>query len=303
MLMCMMSSAAPAAPPLILRGPHGLRIDGAGGGATTRVENRRKSICNYLLTSFWDDDWQVTSGSQTRRLRGQGLFLVEPQRPFAVSMNGGGRLRWIHFSVRWDPIWEDLDHRLNFQIDKGREDHIQPGSREVWGVDLPPWAPAARLGRYLGWVEDIIELWLSGDASDRVEANLILAQLIADWVRLHLAKQKPALAGEVADRLVRAERYARRRNGVDVDVIQLARAAGYTRSHFSALFQASRGQSPGAFLRGLRMQEAATILTSQELPVRVVGELVGHPNPSAFARSFRQHFGMSPERYRQKMKG
>jgi AraC-like DNA-binding protein len=301
MLMCMVSDSAPDAPsaqPLILHGPYGLRIDGAGGGATTRVEHARKSICNYLLTAFWDDEWQVASGGERRVLRGQGLFLIEPERTFSVSMAGGGRLRWIHFSVRWDPAWERFDHRLNFQIDKGRDEYVQPGSAAVWGIDLPPWAPAARVGRYLGWVEDIIELWLSGDAADRVEANLILAQLVHDWVRHQVAGQKPALTGEVADRLSRAERYARRRNGVDVDVVQLAREAGYTRSHFSAIFQASRGQSPGAFLRGLRMQEAATILRNQDLPVRVVGELVGHPNASAFARSFRLHFGMSPERYR-----
>ncbi|WP_033290157.1 helix-turn-helix transcriptional regulator [Amycolatopsis jejuensis] len=55
-----------------------------------------------------------------------------------------------------------------------------------------------------------------------------------------------------------------------------------------------------ATVRRLRLEEAAELLADPRRPVANVGEAVGMPDPSSFARAFRRHHGVSPHEYRRR---
>ncbi|MGC0143947.1 helix-turn-helix domain-containing protein [Pseudactinotalea sp. Z1732] len=84
-----------------------------------------------------------------------------------------------------------------------------------------------------------------------------------------------------------------------VAVAELASMAGFSRSHFSALFREATGQSVGAYVRRLRMARACELLVTTGLPVGVIGRSVGYDDPLYFSRQFRLVHGRSPTNFRE----
>jgi len=64
-------------------------------------------------------------------------------------------------------------------------------------------------------------------------------------------------------------------------------------------FRQETGDSVMGRLHALRMQEAAGLLAHTPATAVAIGQQVGLSEPSYFCRRFRQHFGVSPQHYRQ----
>lgn len=79
----------------------------------------------------------------------------------------------------------------------------------------------------------------------------------------------------------------------------LARAAGFSAFHFSRMFGGMLGESPGEFLRRLRLERAAYRLSQGER-VTTVSLDAGYERPEAFCRAFKSAFGRSPSAFRSK---
>ena len=79
----------------------------------------------------------------------------------------------------------------------------------------------------------------------------------------------------------------------------LARAAGFSAFHFSRMFAGMLGETPGEFLRRLRLERAAYRL-SQGDRVTTVSLDAGYERPEAFCRAFKSAFGRSPSAFRSK---
>lgn len=88
------------------------------------------------------------------------------------------------------------------------------------------------------------------------------------------------------------------RPGAPHSVESLARTAYLSRSTFMARFTALVGRSPMAALRELRLSQAATLLTTNDLSVDQIAQSVGYASRSSFARAFRKAYGRDPAAYR-----
>lgn len=84
---------------------------------------------------------------------------------------------------------------------------------------------------------------------------------------------------------------------------EIAAFAGYSSSHFSAMFCELTKQSPMAYLNQLRIQTACELLDFTGMKVNQVCHKVGIEDPYYFSRLFRQIMGCSPREYRQVKKG
>lgn len=85
-----------------------------------------------------------------------------------------------------------------------------------------------------------------------------------------------------------------------VGLEEMARRAGMSRSHFSALFQERFGTSPGDYHLQRRMEAARFLLMHRGLRVDEAGAAVGYPDPASFSRMFRRVVGCSPRKDREK---
>jgi AraC-like DNA-binding protein len=95
-----------------------------------------------------------------------------------------------------------------------------------------------------------------------------------------------------------AKDFARTHFAEPIGVGDLARAAGYSRFHFSRLFAASEGTSPAAYVADLRIRAAAALLHDTALPVATVAARCGYNDATYFSRAFRAAVGVSPADFR-----
>lgn len=79
----------------------------------------------------------------------------------------------------------------------------------------------------------------------------------------------------------------------------LARVACFSPFHFHRIFAAMAGETLGDHIRRRRLEASAILLRDREdQPVTEIALDCGFQSPAAFARAFRERFGMSPSRWR-----
>ncbi len=81
-------------------------------------------------------------------------------------------------------------------------------------------------------------------------------------------------------------------------VDDLARAAMFSKFHFSRIFRRATGVSPGRFLSAMRLQEAKRLLVTTSLSVTDISHRVGYASVGTFSTRFRSSVGISPSTYR-----
>jgi len=102
-----------------------------------------------------------------------------------------------------------------------------------------------------------------------------------------------------ADRLGRALTLMRAGDQSRPSVAALAKAAGYTRAHFSRTFQARMGEPPATFQRRERLLRAAKALADDpRMTIKQASSAAGFNDQSQFAKAFRKLIGKSPSAYR-----
>jgi len=98
--------------------------------------------------------------------------------------------------------------------------------------------------------------------------------------------------------LVRAKDLADARYFDPLGVEDLARAAGFSRAHFSREFRRTFGEAPHSYLLTRRLERAAALLRNTDRSVIDICFSVGLQSVGSFTTSFTSAYGMSPTAYR-----
>jgi AraC-like DNA-binding protein len=98
--------------------------------------------------------------------------------------------------------------------------------------------------------------------------------------------------------LMRARDLADARYFEPLDVGDLARAAGFSRAHFSREFRRTFGESPHTYLLTRRLERAAALLRNTDRSVARICFDVGLQSVGSFTTSFTRTCGVSPTAYR-----
>ncbi len=108
---------------------------------------------------------------------------------------------------------------------------------------------------------------------------------------------------------LRASESTRRSIQITIDYIQkhyaepltvsrLCEQAFLSQAYLCALFKEQTGETLIEYLTKVRIEHAKTLLADIRYKLYDVGELVGYPNPSYFARQFKKMTGLTPSEYR-----
>jgi len=98
--------------------------------------------------------------------------------------------------------------------------------------------------------------------------------------------------------LLRARDLADARYFEPLGVEDLARAAGFSRAHFSREFRRTFGEAPHAYLLTRRLERAAALLRDTDRSVAEICFSVGLQSVGSFTTTFTRTYGMSPTAYR-----
>jgi len=132
--------------------------------------------------------------------------------------------------------------------------------------------------------ETIPMLYLASGAAWR-----LFAQLASDRVRG---------VAHTDDRMHSVQQYLRAHLGASISVTDLARLAGLSTSHFSAVFKQTVGLSVIEYVKRLRSARARELLITTDASIADIGEAVGYLDAFYFSRQFRAVNGVSPTTFR-----
>lgn len=85
----------------------------------------------------------------------------------------------------------------------------------------------------------------------------------------------------------------------DISMQGLAEKFGFSTEYLGKIFKKNIGETPQKYLTRLRMNEAKRLLlSSPEMEVQKIGELVGYKNAFYFSRAFKNYTGVQPSEFR-----
>lgn len=136
--------------------------------------------------------------------------------------------------------------------------------------------------------------------TDESAASLIAAGGAA-WHLLSVlaADRRGALRGK-SDPIAEVQEYLRENLAERISVADLAAMAGFSASHFSALFRRATGFGALEYQTRLRMSVARKLLDTTDRTVTSIGKQVGYPDPMYFSRQFRRIHHVSPSQFRER---
>ena len=84
----------------------------------------------------------------------------------------------------------------------------------------------------------------------------------------------------------------------EIGVEQLAEMVYMAPSYLSCVFKKETGQNLSKFIKSVRMEKAKEMLENTHMKIVNISTEVGYPNVSYFCQSFREYFGISPQKFR-----
>jgi AraC-like DNA-binding protein len=227
-------------------------------------------------------------GSGFARL-GSRVFAVTPGHAVVLPPNvahGYGSSDRLPWSILWMHVAGRKVGRLAELLTDGGANPLVPTGDD------------AELAGLFEEVEEALRPPFAPD--DLLVASLTAGRLLGRLVVQH--RRRPD-APPTRARLDGVIRYLKARLSAEHAVGHLARLAHLSPSHFAAAFKAHTGFPPLDFLIRLRMQKAAQLLDTTQLPVKAVAASLGYEDPLYFSRVFHKVQGVSPAGYRAIAKG
>lgn len=152
-------------------------------------------------------------------------------------------------------------------------------------------------------VPRLTEFWQVLSSQERFKAEHLRWLLTGILLKL-FAENYPNLLGETPLALPKnnameaVDIYIDENLGEEISVGQLAEVAKVSRRQLYRLFEQKHGEPVNENIIRRRLQRAAERLINTDLPVKEIAELSGFRNLSYFSRQFKEHFILSPARYR-----
>jgi AraC-like DNA-binding protein len=135
----------------------------------------------------------------------------------------------------------------------------------------------------------------------QVMTESLMKQCLIVVLRGHFARHgiaSPLLAPLQDQRLAQALAAVIEKPAAPHTVESLAETAGMSRSAFAQAFARAYGQGPLDFVRRLRLRLAANLLSTTDLPIKVIAISIGYASRSYFSRAFRAAYGVDPKTFR-----
>ena len=210
---------------------------------------------------------------QTHEFESGGTVIYAPEQPHDQFVNSAGLDVCIHVAV--PPEWQGVLPRCAA---------LRGTARRLIQADMD------FLAEFAGTRAAAGSHWR---AMLNLRATTLLLTLISE-----LQDAPPLPLTPAARHAAEAERFIREHFARLESVDEVAAAIGVSPSHLRQLFRAERGQSPGNFLRQVRLSHARHLLRSTRLPLKQVASACGFRDEYYFSAVFTAEAGTPPGAFR-----
>jgi AraC-like DNA-binding protein len=264
---------------------------------------REKSVLLHAIISSCGHSVETSAAYQWDGLsRGRKSFVV-----FQLTLSGRGALEYegrTFAMTKGDAFLVAIPHTHRYYLPQESKrwefvyvvlygSEIVRLSRSLIRRQGPCLRPAP-----LSSVFDVLQAILGMRASAppfvvSAQAYRLVMSLLAE------AALPPAHVGEDSHRSVdEAKVYIGERLAGCLEVSEVARAVGLSRTYFSRLFREVEGVTPREYIEHLRMKKAVELLYQKRKAVKEIASECGYSDVNYFCRAFKRTTGLSPGMYR-----
>jgi two-component system, response regulator YesN len=136
---------------------------------------------------------------------------------------------------------------------------------------------------------------------DRLYRSFDFAQ-VTGIVRDAITRFEKAFSGkpQTGHREVEAvKQYIAAHYGEEMSVDRLSELVYMAPSYLSSVFKKETGQNLSRFIKSVRMEKAKELLEQTMMKIVDISTACGYPNVSYFCSSFREYYGISPQKFRE----
>ncbi|MEX0324648.1 MAG: helix-turn-helix domain-containing protein [Puniceicoccaceae bacterium] len=245
--------------------PH--RLDSAAWG--------RRRYPAVVVTFTLGGSGTLQYDGKTHTLRAGDCFHIHLKEPHRYWMTPGQE-RWsfVSFTLQ-GPLCLELEDRLLSQF----------GPISQWPEDTPLLA-------------DMWTLYETVRSGSRLDPHALSSNCYTLCMRLLAGTGSPSQAGELPNAIRLALDYMDATFDEHPGTAELAEQAGLSPFHFTRLFKAYMGQTPGKYVEHLRIKLAKQLLENPQLPLNEIALRCGYNEPAYFSTVFKRCVGITPSRYR-----
>lgn len=88
----------------------------------------------------------------------------------------------------------------------------------------------------------------------------------------------------------------------ELDIVLLAKEAGYSQYHFSRIFKEQYGESVMNYIARLKIQRAALHICLKKSSLVDISNDTGYQTPTGFLKAFKKYFNITPTQYKKNSK-
>ena len=260
-----------------------------------------RRLLDYLFFAVQEGRCVAEISGQEMTLGSGDVILVQPD--VLHSLRGADRTvtPFIHFDVFYNARREESFATKGGQVNlTGFGDLLQPRLNDLDWIEIPARLAPAHPAQFLSSLLRGIELWQTGDVLSRLQADLVIAELL-----LGLFKQY----GRIVPRQSPQRRslgwipsYLSYHLGEPLSVADMAARAQLSPSRFATLFREDYGRSPHQYFLQLRIEHAQELLRGTDLPLKLIAEYCGFADVHHFSKAFKQRVRLSPGAFRDGIK-
>jgi transcriptional regulator GlxA family with amidase domain len=155
-------------------------------------------------------------------------------------------------------------------------------------------------GGFMAWVDVgllLVDRILGGTVRAET-ARFILSDPAASEARYFPGFAPPQTHGDAA--VLKAQEWVHIRDGRDVSLASMAKAAGLERRTFLRRFAHATGMTPIEYCRAVRIARARELLEGGNTPQKEIADSLGYKDVASFARVFHKVTGFAPGAYRKR---
>jgi len=145
-----------------------------------------------------------------------------------------------------------------------------------------------------GWMEEQFHIM--------IECLFMIHRRTAEEIA-KLPAVKSTTRAEIYRRLYHARDFIEANLGAPLDLPTIASAACFSTHHFLRLFKHAFHETPHQYLTRRRLERARDLLTFTDFSITKICTEIGFESLGSFSWLFRRYHGISPNSYRQKVRG
>lgn len=252
-----------------------------------------RRLLDYLLLFVQSGECDVDVEGCQFLLTDGDLCLIQPNTLHTLRGRTDTITPYLHLDIFFNPRREESFPTQGGQISLSSHAHlVQPRLADLDWLDVPFRLDPINPVQFRSTLLKAVEAWQSADFLSRLEANHLAASLLLSLFRQY--GRFPTGGARRSHSLSWVPAYLSFHIGEPLSVAQMARRANLSPSRFSAVFRQHFGLSPHQYLLRLRIEQAQSLVTSTDLPLRDIAAACGFADEHHFSKTFKRLAGQPP---------